>query len=252
MGLGATKLLIDDLHAGRIGIGDVVGMLAVIAVLVIITPMLERPSHMCKDVIVDLYERHAEAYDRDRGRSLQERAWLDRFLSHVRSGGTVLDMGCGMGEPIARYLLDRGVRVLGVDASASMIEFCRTRFPDSEWLVADMRELDLGRRFEGILAWDSFFHLGMDDQRAMFRRFASHARPGAPLMFTSGAVEGEAIGSYCDEPLYHASLGLREYEQLLAENGFEVEAYVVDDPECGDHTVWLATCERAAPTPGGP
>ena len=196
---------------------------------------------MCKDAVSDLYERHAEAYDRDRDRSLQERAWLDRFLVHVRPGGTVLDIGCGMGEPIARYLLDRGVRVVGVDASPSMIKRCRARFPDSEWLVADMRELELDRRFDGVLAWDSVFHLGMDAQQGMFPRFAAHARPGAPLMFTSGPAEGEVVGSYCEEPLYHASLSPAKYEKLLATSGFVVRAYVADDPETGQHTVWLAT-----------
>jgi 2-polyprenyl-3-methyl-5-hydroxy-6-metoxy-1,4-benzoquinol methylase len=114
---------------------------------------------MTKDSVGDLYERHALEYDRDRSRSLQERAWLDRFLLHVLPGGTVLDVGCGMGEPIARHLVDRGFRVVGVDASPAMIESCLGRFPDSEWHVADMRELHLDRRFEGILAWDSFFHL---------------------------------------------------------------------------------------------
>jgi 2-polyprenyl-3-methyl-5-hydroxy-6-metoxy-1,4-benzoquinol methylase len=202
---------------------------------------METSLNVCKDAVVDLYERHAQAYDRDRGRSLQERAWLDRFLTHVCPGGTVLDVGCGMGEPIARYLVDRGVHVVGVDAAPSMIELCRVRFPDSEWHVADMREFELGRRFDGILAWDSFFHLGLDDQRGMFRRFASHARSGAPLMFTSGPAEGEAIGAYCEEPLYHASLDPAEYEQLLATNGFVVRSYVAEDPDCGEHTIWLAT-----------
>jgi len=201
----------------------------------------EDSSHACKDTVVDVYERHARAYDRDRGRSLQERAWLDRFLGHVRPGGTVLDVGCGMGEPLARYLIDRGFGVVGVDASPAMIERCQARFPDSEWLVADMRELDLGRRFHGILAWDSFFHLAMDDQRGMFPRFASHAGEGAPLMFTSGPGEGEAIGSYREEALYHASLGPSEYEQLLATSGFVVRAYLAEDPDCGGHTIWLAT-----------
>lgn len=202
--------------------------------------MAENSSN-AKDTVIDLYERHARAYDRDRSRSLQERAWLDRFLGYVPPGGTVLDVGCGMGEPIAGYLVHRGVQVVGVDASQSMIERCRARFPDSEWIVADMRELDLGGHFDGILAWDSFFHLGMDDQRGIFPRFASHLRTGAPLMFTSGTAEGVAIGTYCEEPLYHASLSAKEYEQLLVTNGFVVRAHVPDDASCGHHTVWLAT-----------
>lgn len=194
-----------------------------------------------QDAVIGLYERNAAAYDVDRGRSLQERAWLDRFLAFIPPGGTVLDVGCGMGEPIAAYLLQQGVHVLGVDASPSMIARCRQRFPDSEWMVADMRELELGMRFDGIVAWDSFFHLGMGDQRSMFSRFAAHARAGAPLMFTSGTSEGEAIGSYCGEALYHASLTPAEYRTLLATNGFVVREFVASDASCGNHTVWLAT-----------
>jgi 2-polyprenyl-3-methyl-5-hydroxy-6-metoxy-1,4-benzoquinol methylase len=79
---------------------------------------------VCKDTVVDLYERYTREDDRDRSRSLQEREWLDRFLLYVRPAGTVLDLGCGMGEPIARYLLDRGFRVVGVDGSLVMIELC--------------------------------------------------------------------------------------------------------------------------------
>lgn len=153
----------------------------------------------------------------------------------------MLDLGCGMAEPLAAYMLTRGFHIVGIDSSASMIEMCRSRFPESEWRVADMRELSLGRGFEGILAWDSFFHLDRDAQRAMFPRFASHALPHAALMFTSGTSDGEVVGSYRDEPLYHASLEPSEYERLLTVNGFSVRAHQAEDPDCWSHTVWLAT-----------
>lgn len=198
---------------------------------------------MSADDIIDLYERHAAEYDRDRGRSLQEKAWLDRFLQRVRPAGTVLDIGCGMGEPIARYLLEHGFDVVGIDSSTAMIGMCRARFPNATWVVADMRRLSLERRFDGVLAWDSLFHLSGGDQRAMFPAFAAHMLPGAPLMFTSGASAGESIGSYRGEPLYHASLDAAEYRRLLAMHQFSVRAYVPDDPACGRHTVWLATYE---------
>lgn len=197
---------------------------------------------MSSDRIAGLYEHHARQYDRDRdrGRGLQEKAWLDRFLGRVPPSGVVLDIGCGMGEPIARYVLQAGFRVVGVDSSPSLIAMCRARFPDSEWLVGDMRQLALGRRFDALLAWDSFFHLNAADQRAMFPRLEAHALPGAPLMFTSGSAYGEAIGDYCGEPLYHASLDPAEYRQLLSAHEFSVLSHLAEDPDCGGHTVWLA------------
>jgi hypothetical protein len=130
--------------------------------------------------------------------------------------------------------------VTGIDSSPALISICKERFPDQEWIVADMRSLSLDRRFDGILAWDSFFHLCPEDQRQMFPIFRRHAFGKAALMFTSGPSHGEAIGTYKGEPRYHGSLDGAEYRSLLHENGFEVVSLVLADPDCGHHTVWLA------------
>ena len=196
------------------------------------------------DAIVSLYTRHAAAYDRERGRKLMEAHWLDRLLSLLPASPSILDIGCGMGEPIARHLIERGCVVNGIDSSEPLIALCRERFPRQDWQVADMRELALDRDFDGLIAWDSFFHLTPDDQRRMFPRFRNHAADGAALLFTSGPGQGEAIGSFEGEPLYHGSLDPTDYRALLDENGFIVVEHVVEDPNCGGHTIWLA--QRAA------
>lgn len=195
---------------------------------------------MPSDTIIALYDRHAQAYDRQRGRSLFEKSWLDAFVALLPPGGDVLDIGCGMGEPIARHLIARGFTVTGIDSSPSLIAMARERFPQQTWMTADMRALSLGRVFDGLIAWDSFFHLTPDDQRAMFPVFRDHAAPRAALMFTSGPARGEAIGEFEGEPLYHASLDPDEYRALLMAHGFRVVSHVADDPTCNGHTVWLA------------
>lgn len=192
------------------------------------------------DRIVGLYERHAHAFDRIRGRDLFEKHWLDRFTASLPTGGTVLDIGCGSGEPMAAELISRGFRLTGIDSAATLIGLCRARFPEHHWYIGDMRHLTLGVRFDALLAWHSFFHLTGQEQRAMFVRFAAHAEKGAMLMFTSGPGEGEAIGTFEGEPLYHASLAPEAYRRLLEGNGFELVAHVPEDPSCGGATVWLA------------
>ena len=187
-----------------------------------------------------LYERHAQRFDAARGRALVERPYLDALTQSVTQGGRVLDLGCGAGEPIAGYLIAKGFQVTGVDTASAMIGICRDRFPEHDWRVADMRGLDLGRRFDAVIAWDSFFHLTGADQRAMFGVFARHLQPGGRLLFTAGPAEGEAIGDMFGDPLFHYSLDPGEYDLLLQRAGLAVEAYQEKDPDCGDHTVWLA------------
>ncbi len=195
---------------------------------------------MAHEAIIDLYERTAAAWDAAR-RSLtpQELPHIEAFADALPAGAAVLDIGCGTGVP-AEMLIGRGLKVTGVDSSPSLIALGRARLPDAEWLVADMRALALGRRFDGLLAWHSFFHLCPDDQRAMFPIFARHAAPGALLMFTSGSEADVRIGEWQNEPLYHASLSQAEYRSLLAESGFAVLRFTAGAGDPPGPTVWLA------------
>ena len=194
------------------------------------------------DRIIDLYERTAALWDAERCRVRLdgERRWFRRFLGHVRPGAEVLDIGCGSGRPIAADLVAAGHTITGVDSAPSLIAMCRQRFPTQDWIIADMRRLDLGRVFGGIVAWHSLFHLTPDVQRSMFPRFARHAAPGAPLLFTSGPARSVRIGSWQGEPLYHASLDAGDYEDLLAANGFELIDHLLEDAQCSGATIWMA------------
>lgn len=193
-----------------------------------------------EDSVIDVYRRHGLAWADLRSDRLAEGPWLDRFCDLLPAAGTVLDIGCGSGVPIARELVRRGFDVTGVDGAPEMLALFRRNLPGRSALLTDMRRLSLNRRYAGLLAWDSFFHLSPDDQRPMFTRFKAHAAPGAALMFTSGNVEGSAIGKLEGEPLYHGSLGPDEYRELLSTAGFGVIDHVVEDPACGNRTVWLA------------
>lgn len=193
-----------------------------------------------EDSVIDLYQRHGPAWAALRGERLPEVTWLDRFCDLLPAGATVLDVGCGSGVPIARELIRRGFNVTGLDGAPAMLEMFRRNLPTAPAYLADMRQLALGQRFAGLLAWDSFFHLSPEDQRPMFARFQAHAAAGAALMFTSGTFEGSAMGCLEDDSLYHGSLDSAEYRSLLNTTGFDVVEHVVKDPICGHRTVWLA------------
>jgi len=190
-----------------------------------------------------LYEAHAHEFDRDRGRTLMERSYLSDMAVRLRPAARVLDLGCGAGEPIARFFIGHGFDLTGVDAAPAMIAICKERFPHATWVEADMRGLVLPLRFNAIVAWDSFFHLTRDEQRAMFPVFQKHVAPGGLLLFTSGPRDGEAVGDLYGDPLFHASLDPLEYLTLLRTCGFQVLRHQAEDPDCGLHTVWLAQAD---------
>ena len=204
-----------------------------------------------QDDVCRRYEGIADwfAATRFAGEPPMEQAYLTAVLAELPPGAAVLDLGCGTGEPLAGYFIRAGRTVVGLDGSPAMIAKCRERFPDMTWIVGDMRRLALGRTFGAVLAWDSFFHLAYDDQRAMFAVFAAHAAAGGLLLFTSGPDHGEATGVMDGVAFAHFSLAAAEYRSLLLRHGFAVLRHVVTDPDCGEHTVWLARKETAATPP---
>lgn len=192
------------------------------------------------DTTRDIYDAAAAEYDAHRSRALFEARWLARFAACLPDGGRVLDLGCGTGEPIARWFMAEGFDVTGVDFSSAMLEIARTRWPKGDWREADMRELDLGERFDGIIAWNSFFHLTMDEQRPVLRRMARHLNHGGSLMFTTGPDQGETTGTVAGRTVYHASLAPAEYATILLEQGLRLTGFLAEDPECNSHTVVMA------------
>src|SRR5215213_4990891 len=72
----------------------------------------------------------------------------------------VLDLGCGAGVPVTRWLIDRGFTVTGVDVSDRQLELARTNVPDCTFLKADMTELDFApETFDAVVAFHSIIHV---------------------------------------------------------------------------------------------
>jgi len=201
--------------------------------------------------ILATYGREAATWARQRNRSLWERPALEACVAGRAPGLRVLDLGCGSGQPIAEWFIARGDAVTGVDGAAAMLAEAHARVPEMERVLADMRGLALGRDFDILLAFNSFFHLSPDDQRAMFTVFAAHAAPDARLLLTTGPAAAEAVGRVGQSPVYHASLEPSEYRALLAAHGFAELWFRPEDAELAGHSVWLARF-AGNPAAGGP
>lgn len=204
-------------------------------------------SRKNKTRVYAAYEQIVNWFDQARTKSLMEVEYLKLITSFIPPGSSILDLGCGTGEPLARFFIEKGYKVTGIDGSPKMIELCKKRFPDEQWIVSDMREINLPQQFDVILAWHSFFHLDLDSQRKMFKLFETHIKPGGILAFTSGEEEGEEWSNNGGQELYHASLSTEEYNKLLAAASFKVIIHKICDPECGEATIWVAQRKKNPP-----
>lgn len=193
-----------------------------------------------KNFVYKDYEKIADWFDTHRSRDFFEKPYLDKVISYLQPGAKILDLGCGMGQPIAQYFIAQGFDLVGIDGSSKLVALAQQRFPSAIWIVEDMRHISLLQKFDCIIVWHSLFHLPVDDQSKMFQIFADHLNQNGILLFTSGHERGQVWSDNGGVNLYHASLSADEYKKLLNQYGFELLLHVVQDEVCGDATVWMA------------
>jgi SAM-dependent methyltransferase len=162
-----------------------------------------------------------------------DRLLLDQFAEQVRDLGWVSDIGCGPGH-VARYLHDRGVRVVGIDLSPRMIECARKLHPIIEFRQADMEALPVANgTWAGIVAFYSLIHVPRDRVVATLREFRRVLRPRGLLLLAfhigAGVVHlDEWWGHRVSVDFVFFCSG--EVERYLTAAGFEVERSTERDP----------------------
>jgi len=146
------------------------------------------------------------------------------FAEKITSGGSILDVGCGTGQPLASYLCNKGFEVTGVDASERMIEMAQSaNLPNAEFITSDFFDYQPTKQFDGVLAWDSFFHFPREKQPLIYPMVSDLLKPGGYLLFTCGDADGEHVDHMMGEPFYYSALPKDTIRQLLAGNGFTLE-----------------------------
>lgn len=137
----------------------------------------------------------------------------------------ILDIGCGTGYPIADYLLNQGFQVTGIDFSKEMIKEAKKlteTYPSSHFEWIDFFEFQTPTLFDGLVAFDVFFHFSKNQQREIYQRAASWLKPGGYLLFTHGMTEGEVQGEMFGAPFSYSALDGRELKIQLAKADFKI------------------------------
>ncbi len=159
----------------------------------------------------------ADVYDEWYADLPQLAAAIERLVT-LTGDGTVLELGVGTGR-LALPLASRGVRIVGVDASAAMIKRLRAK-PGSEKVVAivadmaDMAEhLPTGPFTLVFAAVNTFF--GLDTERAQAECFASVAArltPGGRLV-----IEAFVPDTDIDEPIDNVAVRDLSVDRVVLE-----------------------------------
>ncbi len=145
---------------------------------------------------------------------------LERATRFVRTKGRALDVGCGSTGRFIRKMEAEGFIADGLDVSAEMVNLSRERNLQARFFVGDICDWILPASYDLITAWDSTFHLPLEEQEPVTRKLCAGLGPGGVLLFTFGGGDrGEISGSFWNEEFDYSTLGVAEFIRLLSECG---------------------------------
>lgn len=105
------------------------------------------------------YNRIAEDWFKDHHGDTWWIEGTNKFISLLKEGALVLDVGCGAGVK-SQYLIDKGLNVVGADFSEKMIEIAKREVPEATFYVSDIKDVSsLRETFDGILAQAVLLHI---------------------------------------------------------------------------------------------
>lgn len=163
----------------------------------------------------------------------------DKFISFLKPGDLVLDVGCGAGTK-SKYLHDKGLRVFGIDLAENFVEIARHKVPEGEFAAVDMQDADkLEKDFDGIFAQASLLHIARKDALGVLRKLVSKLKPGGYLYVAVKEKRPEGV----DEEIKTENDYGYEYERFFS-------YYTLDELKGYLHQLGMELCDAGAKLSG--
>lgn len=174
------------------------------------------------------YDLMAQSYN-DNRHLFDNSSQLEELGKLVDKGDRVLDVGCGSGIPAARYFVDLGCEVIGIDISGEMIRLAEENVPGGKFLKADILGAEYPPdHFDLIISFYCLFHIRKKDQGKVFEEFFDFLKPGGYSYFTL-ASEGytkkahfEGTVKFGDHLLPYAHFTEEQYREMLKDADFDI------------------------------
>ena len=111
---------------------------------------------------------------------------------------------------IIDLLRGEGFSPEGVDVSEQMIRLAKKRHPDIALYHDDICEWTNKETYDLISAWDSIWHIPLDQQEAVLTKLVSWLNPTGVLIFSFGGADqsGDHIDDFMGPNLYYSTLGV--------------------------------------------
>ena len=175
-----------------------------------------------EELVREGYNKIGSSYNEIRNRE-KNRLELEYFVNRLPPHGHILDAGCGAGEPVAKYLVEHGFQVTGIDVSPNILEIAKKQVPGGTFLEGDMTRLTFpDQYFDGIVSLYAIWHISRQHHGLVFDNFHRVLKPSGILFFNTGVHAMDGINNFLGARMYWSAPKPEKTLQLVKSAGFEI------------------------------
>ena len=166
------------------------------------------------------------------------KAYADKFMCHepytkqakafaelLRSGDSVLDIGCGPGNVAKQLLSAKSLQITGIDLSDEMVKLASANVPSGRFYCQDIRQAEyVTGSFDAVVLSFSIVHLKDAQADELLRKAISWTKKNGYLFvsFMAGKVAGFEQTSFSRQPIFFNYFDHGRIAKLLSEHGMEI------------------------------
>ncbi|OGZ68533.1 MAG: hypothetical protein A3D35_02205 [Candidatus Staskawiczbacteria bacterium RIFCSPHIGHO2_02_FULL_34_9] len=162
--------------------------------------------------IKDTYNKIAEAWHKDHNTDDWWVSGTNKFLELISPGSIILDVGCGGGTK-SQYLIDKGMKVVGIDIAENMVQIAKREVPKGEFMAMDLLDVDkISHDFDGIFMQAVLLHIPKKDVMEILQKMVNKLKSKG-LLYVS--VKEKRPGGVDEEKKIDDDYGY-EYERFFS------------------------------------
>ena len=196
---------------------------------------------MTNELVKHGYDEIGGRYASDRDRWHSKR-YLGRFSRKLPRGANVLDLGCGTGVPIDRYLIGKGHKIVGLDISGNQVALARRNNPAAKYEAKDIQELqDSEYSVDGVVSIYAIFHTPRETHQGLFQKLRSFLPKGGVILVSMGASEWEGSEKdFYGTTMFWSHFGPEKNRSLIEACRFKVTLDEIDESGGESHQIIMA------------
>jgi ubiquinone/menaquinone biosynthesis C-methylase UbiE len=201
-----------------------------------------------KRVVEEGYDRVAHEYPRLEETEWPRMRWLKKLLNQLEPNSSVLDLGCGSGDP-ADVEISKAHQITGVDISQVQINLARQNVPTGHFLHGDAGSVEFApASFDAVISFYTLEHLPREEHKIVLGRIYQWLRPGGFLLLSMEAGEYDDVtDKWLGVPMFISCFDPETMKRLVYQASFEILETAIEVQVEQNHDVpylWVLARKR--------